>query len=65
MDIDGVGKEGNADSYGGNSNIDYDGEDDNKDGEEEGREIGEEEASSGDEYSESSDLSNGAGSSSE
>jgi len=41
------------------------GKDDNKDGEEKVREIGEEEASSGDESSESSDLSNGAGSSSE
>ena len=64
-DIDGDGEEGNADGYGGNSNIHDDGKDDNKDGEEEVREIGEDEASSGNESSESSDLSNGAGSSSE
>ena len=65
-DIDRDGEEGNADGYGGNSNIHFFyGEDDNRDGEEKVKEIGEVEASSGDESSESSSLSNGAGSSSE
>ncbi len=65
-DIDRDGEEGNADGYGGNSNIHFFyGKDDNRDGEEKVKEIGEVEASSGDESSESSSLSNGAGSSSE
>ena len=64
-DIDRDGEEGNADGYGRNSNIHDNGEDDNRDGEEKVKEIGDDEASSGDESSESSDLSNGAGSSSE